>query len=80
MSSDLIQDHVVNQVVLGLEVAKVKIILLSGLCPQLLDSERLVRIHVVVLELADEAPLDLFQFDLGENATVPRTSYKFNNI
>ena len=70
----------VDQVVLGLEVAKVKIILFSAFCPQFLDSERFVRVHVIVLELADETPLDLFQFNLGENATVSRTPYQFDNV
>ena len=64
VASDLIQNHVVNQITLRRKIAKVKLVLLRGLRTKLLHAEWLLFIHIVVLERTDQRPLNLLQLDL----------------
>ena len=80
MPSDLIQDHVVDQVTLRRKFGKIKIILLSGLRTKLSHAEWLLGIHIVVLERTDQGPLNLLYFDLREHAAVPRALNQLDDV
>ena len=64
ISSDLVQDQLVNLVKLWIKVFKIQIIFALFFPEQLFSAERIFIIHVVVLERVDQRSLELRELNL----------------